>query len=153
MVRRYRYMVIHSNSPLLENKTQNGRKALTGLLGLTGLALTGLIIWKLGPDRIWAMIATGSWSAFGWVLLIYILQQALGTLALWLLGTCDAKSGWQATGFWRLAHIRYVGEVLNYALPTGAVGGEPYKHLILSRTRSEERRVGKECRSRWSPYH
>src|ERR1044072_2756865 len=24
---------------------------------------------------------------------------------------------------------------------------------ILSRSRSEERRVGKECRSRWSPYH
>ena len=23
----------------------------------------------------------------------------------------------------------------------------------LGRTRSEERRVGKECRSRWSPYH
>ena len=26
-------------------------------------------------------------------------------------------------------------------------------HVILSRNRSEERRVGKECRSRWSPYH
>ena len=25
--------------------------------------------------------------------------------------------------------------------------------LIMSLTRSEERRVGKECRSRWSPYH
>src|SRR2546422_7212586 len=25
--------------------------------------------------------------------------------------------------------------------------------LTLSTTRSEERRVGKECRSRWSPYH
>ena len=24
---------------------------------------------------------------------------------------------------------------------------------ILNRDRSEERRVGKECRSRWSPYH
>src|SRR5215470_9807940 len=24
---------------------------------------------------------------------------------------------------------------------------------VLRRTRSEERRVGKECRSRWSPYH
>ena len=24
---------------------------------------------------------------------------------------------------------------------------------ILENTRSEERRVGKECRSRWSPYH
>ena len=25
--------------------------------------------------------------------------------------------------------------------------------LYLGRVRSEERRVGKECRSRWSPYH
>ena len=25
--------------------------------------------------------------------------------------------------------------------------------LNASRKRSEERRVGKECRSRWSPYH
>ena len=25
--------------------------------------------------------------------------------------------------------------------------------LIIFRSRSEERRVGKECRSRWSPYH
>ena len=25
--------------------------------------------------------------------------------------------------------------------------------LVLSPSRSEERRVGKECRSRWSPYH
>ena len=24
---------------------------------------------------------------------------------------------------------------------------------LLTQTRSEERRVGKECRSRWSPYH
>ena len=26
-------------------------------------------------------------------------------------------------------------------------------HFIFSPDRSEERRVGKECRSRWSPYH
>ena len=25
--------------------------------------------------------------------------------------------------------------------------------MFLGRSRSEERRVGKECRSRWSPYH
>ena len=25
--------------------------------------------------------------------------------------------------------------------------------ILLNNTRSEERRVGKECRSRWSPYH
>ena len=26
-------------------------------------------------------------------------------------------------------------------------------HVVSTLTRSEERRVGKECRSRWSPYH
>ena len=29
----------------------------------------------------------------------------------------------------------------------------PKGRLVLVITRSEERRVGKECRSRWSPYH
>ena len=29
--------------------------------------------------------------------------------------------------------------------------GLPY--IDLDKVRSEERRVGKECRSRWSPYH
>ena len=27
------------------------------------------------------------------------------------------------------------------------------EHIIAAQARSEERRVGKECRSRWSPYH
>ena len=27
------------------------------------------------------------------------------------------------------------------------------RYVLVSRSRSEERRVGKECRSRWSPYH
>jgi len=30
---------------------------------------------------------------------------------------------------------------------------ERYRVAFLSNSRSEERRVGKECRSRWSPYH
>src|SRR3712207_9587795 len=35
---------------------------------------------------------------------------------------------------------------------SGAVPGEEVA-TFLSNHRSEERRVGKECRSRWSPYH
>src|SRR5437016_9929192 len=31
--------------------------------------------------------------------------------------------------------------------------GRPRKKSGRRRSRSEERRVGKECRSRWSPYH
>ena len=31
--------------------------------------------------------------------------------------------------------------------------GRPYAEKMRAIVRSEERRVGKECRSRWSPYH
>ena len=38
---------------------------------------------------------------------------------------------------------------LKVYLTTPALEGKANKQLL----RSEERRVGKECRSRWSPYH
>src|SRR6266511_687065 len=34
-----------------------------------------------------------------------------------------------------------------------ADGAEQVQELAVRQPRSEERRVGKECRSRWSPYH
>ena len=42
-----------------------------------------------------------------------------------------------------------------YSLPkTNNYSGSPiYQSGNLAANRSEERRVGKECRSRWSPYH
>src|SRR3712207_9138713 len=30
---------------------------------------------------------------------------------------------------------------------------DPERYVLVTPVRSEERRVGKECRSRWSPYH
>src|SRR3989442_11322705 len=42
----------------------------------------------------------------------------------------------------------------NFRRETKPGGGlSSYPHPWLMPTRSEERRVGKECRSRWSPYH
>src|SRR3989441_2085616 len=41
---------------------------------------------------------------------------------------------------------------LRVALPLAEMNGEDLLALLGVR-RSEERRVGKECRSRWSPYH
>ena len=38
-------------------------------------------------------------------------------------------------------------------LPTKNQGERHIPAVLLVDTRSEERRVGKECRSRWSPYH
>ena len=34
-----------------------------------------------------------------------------------------------------------------------AIGVSPMRISHIVKGRSEERRVGKECRSRWSPYH
>src|SRR2546428_12285507 len=54
-----------------------------------------------------------------------------------------------------------LGDALNYSLattatPSSGVGDYPISVTLGSNpnyNRSEERRVGKECRSRWSPYH
>src|SRR6478735_7488702 len=37
--------------------------------------------------------------------------------------------------------------------PDPVATGEPSSASLTEAVRSEERRVGKECRSRWSPYH
>ena len=55
-----------------------------------------------------------------------------------------------------LIEKNYVQEVNRTDLIHGAIQGmlnsiDPHSTYI--RSRSEERRVGKECRSRWSPYH
>ena len=61
---------------------------------------------------------------------------------------------------------RHRAALLDYAAHHGLEIGAVYEEIIsgesidarpkmkqLLRERSEERRVGKECRSRWSPYH
>ena len=64
-----------------------------------------------------------------------------------------------------LAHPKHPTNTLQFQLykPDGTVWGsnapnsnaKPYmtEMLVIGLLRSEERRVGKECRSRWSPYH
>ena len=39
------------------------------------------------------------------------------------------------------------------ALQQAGYNGSKYAAWVRRKGRSEERRVGKECRSRWSPYH
>src|SRR5690348_17464377 len=50
-----------------------------------------------------------------------------------------------------LLHLSYscAPQITHAALVTH----DPLAEFVLACRRSEERRVGKECRSRWSPYH
>ena len=85
------------------------------------------------------------------------------------LATCDADGGifvWiQYEGRWSVELVNDRGaQVSGQEAPPGKGGGQMNESRILLLvlpaeyiTRSEERRVGKEClrlcRSRWSPYH
>src|SRR2546427_7099308 len=48
--------------------------------------------------------------------------------------------------------IATIGNQLSYS-DGGLTNGVTYYYQVSAVNRSEERRVGKECRSRWSPYH
>ena len=43
--------------------------------------------------------------------------------------------------------------VVGIAVSVGSLGEATVARAFHRERRSEERRVGKECRSRWSPYH
>ena len=44
-------------------------------------------------------------------------------------------------------------EIYSYKTDLSVIKAKNPKGIIFTGGRSEERRVGKECRSRWSPYH
>jgi carbamoyl-phosphate synthase small subunit len=47
----------------------------------------------------------------------------------------------------------YAGQIITFTFPHIGNVGTNEEDLETTTPRSEERRVGKECRSRWSPYH
>ena len=85
---------------------------------------------------------------------------------------CSSDLPWGGSGFTdAYAMVEVYGKVFNFSHHIGYSKSMAYRSTALSRematmhyeddklgkvdciVRSEERRVGKECRSRWSPYH
>src|SRR3712207_3012740 len=57
-------------------------------------------------------------------------------------------------GFLGLLHMEIIRERLEREFDLALIATAPsVEYLAHLTNRSEERRVGKECRSRWSPYH
>src|ERR1035438_10726049 len=70
-----------------------------------------------------------------------------------LLSDCD--TGWHIrTGDWIVAnHLIPTHDVFSFSKPGGIWFAWEWLTDVVFAARSEERRVGEECRSRWSPYH
>ena len=54
---------------------------------------------------------------------------------------------------WQVLENSYTQFILLYAMLAQEIDAELFCIGTELEKRSEERRVGKECRSRWSPYH
>jgi len=116
-------------------------------------------------------IASGTWGSLGGVVLYLAMERLIPALG----------SAWTSGVDWRPGSVPFVAAYLAVNVVVAAVGvqvaGVVARHLNrsdpgvvvidevsgqlityfaltpLTWPRSEERRVGKECRSRWSPYH
>src|SRR3712207_7970557 len=73
------------------------------------------------------------------------------TCALPICFSCPAHSFSRKTNFWTLP-VEVLGRSVN-STASGALKRAMFSLQKSIISRSEERRVGKECRSRWSPYH
>ena len=93
-------------------------------------------VWVFESKRRGFLPVLGEIAAFagGRVLTLLLQEAIMGVFCTWL--------GYNEYLFKIIAAVLVV--ILNYFIS---------KLLVFRKGRSEERRVGKECRSRWSPYH
>ena len=132
--------------------------------------------WLVGTALIHSLAATEKRGVFkAWTVLLAVLSFSLSLLGTFLvrsgvLTSVHAFASDPARGLFILVFLALVigGSLLLYAWRAPAIrslggfelvsreAGLLLNNILLvvtAATRSEERRVGKECRSRWSPYH
>ena len=73
-----------------------------------------------------------------------------------LQGVIDPNTGKDFVSTKLLKNLRVEGADVSFDVTLGYPAQSqlaPIRQMLEDQLRSEERRVGKECRSRWSPYH
>ena len=85
---------------------------------------------------------------------LHIGSSALSSFQVATNTTANNIANVKTTGYTRQAATLQAKDAINVTARYGSVGtGVTVTSIKQQRDRSEERRVGKECRSRWSPYH
>src|SRR5256886_11587597 len=120
----------------------------------------------ISPARLWLAPSAHHVSAAGddvYRLSVFFFQAEDGIRDLTVTGvqTCALPIYQDAAGILILGPGAISGQDLRELYPRDTILELEIKsnrpdllcHLGIARERSEERRVGKECRSRWSPYH
>jgi uncharacterized protein (TIRG00374 family) len=97
------------------------------ILLLVGLLTLSLLIWHIGPARIY-----GAAVPLGPLALMVILVPSVFMYVVEAYGwRLTLGSSADAIPFWRVLAIRTAGEVVNMTTPTAYVGGEPLKAYML----------------------
>src|SRR3989454_10595936 len=123
--------------------------ATIGFLSWVGLAYSLKFLWAPVIDRVDAPVFGRLGRRRGWM----IVSQLFVAAALIALSAIGLKAG--------LATVGILAVVVAFSSSTQDIVVDAWRieaaadsdELGLLSARSEERRVGKECRSRWSPYH
>ena len=117
------------------DKVERDHQCVDILVNNAGIALpTGTLdISEQEWDRVMSVNLKGAFLVSQRVISLMIRKRRKGNVVM--MGSLSGKMGGVATG-------------LHYSVSKGGL-------IVMARqlARSEERRVGKECRSRWSPYH
>src|SRR5690242_6895486 len=108
-----------------------------------------MVEWQLVQPRLKFLIELSGCGWVGWRLLSWHESQTLG---MRVFSNCGLLV---PCGSWQFAQFSITGGCSHRKGPRRSVWQLRQFSLVVlwMSCRSEERRVGKECRSRWSPYH
>lgn len=104
-------------------------KIFTAVALILGLALLGWLLYETDLDAALNLLTRIGWLGALAIMLVFAASFGAEIIAWALTFTRGVTWRW----FWRLWNVNMVGEALSVVMPFGALGGEPFKALLLNR--------------------
>lgn len=117
----------------MKSKTLNNIFFFLGLAAIVGMVLT----FDVSFAELWQHIChAGYWLVA--IVGVWLLIYGINAMA-WMSIIRGGNNGKVDVSFWRIYRLTITGYALNYATPVGALGGEPYRILELTKDIGKER--------------